>query len=74
MLKTKNHLALTFMAVLLIMPLFQMVSATIMNTKPPDVNSGGYFHERDELRTARNIKWLEWWVTVTLRLFGIEPR
>jgi len=62
------------MAALLIVPLFQMVSATIMNTKPPDANGGGFFQERDELRTARNIKWLEWWVTLTLRLLGIEPR
>jgi hypothetical protein len=45
-----------------------------MNLETQIVGEKGFFHERDELRTLRNEKWLEWWVTIILRLFETEPK
>jgi hypothetical protein len=70
----KNCFALVLLVLLMVVPLFQIISVAATNSKTAIVGGKGFFHERDELRTLRNEKWLEWWVTILLRLIGIEPR
>lgn len=69
----RNCVGALLLVVLLVAPILQIVSAAINSSPAYHINTKS-FSSREELRTARNLKWLEWWVTILLRQLGIEPK
>jgi len=67
----KGYLVFVALILMLAVPLLQM--ASIVTATQPSFGYGAKgFQSREDLRIARNSKWLEWWVTLVLRQLGIE--
>ena len=71
MLRKNVILAIIFIA-MFVVPILQVVTAAIEQSTN-QTQSETNFVSRNDLRQARAMKWLEWWVITLKRLLGIGP-